>query len=370
MSEPASPTALVVTVVHHPADARIRFREIEALLEAGWRITYAAPFSGYGLDVPAPGERLRHVDLPRAVGRRRLHALGRARRVIRDLGPQHDVVLVHDPELLLAVPGSRSKVVWDVHEDTAAAVVAKAWLPSPVRRLAAAVVRGVERRAERHLPLLLAEYDYQDRFRDPHPVVPNAVAAPATPPPPGRDRAVYLGSITVERGAAQLVELARLLRERTGGEVATHVVGTAHGAAEELIGRAHEAGELHWHGFVPNDEALAMLDGALAGVSLLHDLPNYRHSMPTKLLEYMAHGVPVVTTPLPLARQLVEESGAGTLVPFEDAAAAADAVLALRDDPRRAAAAGEAGHATIRRRYDWTTIKDEFVATMTELAAR
>ena len=55
--------ALVVTVVHHPEDARIRHRQIAALLEAGWHVTYAAPFSGYpaasatdhpALTIPAP----------------------------------------------------------------------------------------------------------------------------------------------------------------------------------------------------------------------------------------------------------------------------------------------------------------------------
>ena len=36
--------ALVMTVVHHPEDARVRHREIGSLLEAGFEVTYAAPF--------------------------------------------------------------------------------------------------------------------------------------------------------------------------------------------------------------------------------------------------------------------------------------------------------------------------------------
>ena len=50
--------ALVVTVVHHPEDARIRHRQIDALLAAGWEVTYAAPFSGYGLPVVSTHPRL------------------------------------------------------------------------------------------------------------------------------------------------------------------------------------------------------------------------------------------------------------------------------------------------------------------------
>ena len=46
-------SALVVTVVHNPEDARIRQRQINALLAAGWEVTYVAPFGGFGLQVPS-----------------------------------------------------------------------------------------------------------------------------------------------------------------------------------------------------------------------------------------------------------------------------------------------------------------------------
>ena len=36
---------VVCTVVHHPADARIFYREIRALLDAGHDVTYIAPHS-------------------------------------------------------------------------------------------------------------------------------------------------------------------------------------------------------------------------------------------------------------------------------------------------------------------------------------
>ena len=34
---------VVCTVVHHPADARIFYRQIQALLDAGHQVTYIAP---------------------------------------------------------------------------------------------------------------------------------------------------------------------------------------------------------------------------------------------------------------------------------------------------------------------------------------
>ncbi|MEJ5945820.1 glycosyltransferase family 4 protein [Pseudokineococcus basanitobsidens] len=359
---------LVVTVVHDPEDARIRHRQLVSLLEEGCEVTYAAPFSAYGRSAP---DDVVPVDLPRAAGRRRLRALLAARRLVRTAGPDHDVVLLHDPELLLALPlrwpgTGRPAVVWDVHEDTASALSMKAWLLGPARRLLPAAVRAVERLAERRLRLTLAETGYADRFRRRHPVVPNSVLVPHSDvPPPGEDRVVYLGRVTAPRGGLDLVELGRLL----AGEVVVEVVGPADADVREQLRSAHDAGAVRWRGFVPNDEALAGLPGALAGLSLLHDEPNYAHSRPTKVMEYMAHGLPVLTTPTRAAVELVGRAGSGVVVPFEDPEAAAAAVRALRDDPGRRRSLAEAGRAHALAELDWRLDGHRFVAQLREWAA-
>lgn len=182
---------LVLTTVHHPDDSRIRARQISAMLDAGWHVTYAAPFRGYQLSSASSQPNLTTVDVPRAQGRHRARAFQAARSVLRRLGPQHDVVLVHDPELLLAVRSVASAlpaVVWDVHEDTAAAVGTKPWLPSRAARATAEAVRRVEHWAERELHLLLAEHAYQERFTRTHVVVPNSVRVPDTVAEPGPNR--------------------------------------------------------------------------------------------------------------------------------------------------------------------------------------
>ncbi len=121
MTEARPLRALVVTIVHRPQDARILHREVAALRGAGWDVTYAGPWAATGQTPPVG---LRTLELPRAVGRRRLGAVLAARRLLRAEAPQHDVVLLHDPELLLAIAGTGLRhVVWDVHEDPAAALV-------------------------------------------------------------------------------------------------------------------------------------------------------------------------------------------------------------------------------------------------------
>lgn len=359
---------LVVSVVHDPQDARIRHRQVQALTAAGHQVTQVAPFTAYGRSV---GDDVTGVDVPRAHGRRRLSALAGAVRVLVRQGPAHDVVLLHDPELLVAAALAaprlrRSVVVWDVHEDTAAALPMKPWLPGPARRALPRLVAAVERLAERRVRLLLAEESYRDRFRCEHPVVPNTTLVPdGEPAPSGRGRAVYLGRLTRPRGALDLVELGRRLR----GEVVVELIGDATADVEAAVRAAADAGHVRWHGFVPNDEALRLLAGATVGLSLLHDQPNYAHSRPTKVIEYMAHGVPVVTTPNAASVELVERYGSGLVVGFDDPDALEGAVRTLDadDDLRRRLAT--AGSRAARGSLTWASDGPAFVAVLEGWAA-
>jgi glycosyltransferase involved in cell wall biosynthesis len=391
---------LVVTTVHTPLDARIHHRQIRAMVAAGWRVTYAAPFRDAEVDPSELVDGVVAVDLPRARGRDRLRALRAARRVVGRLGPRHDVVLLHDPELVGAVIGRRRgpAVVLDVHEDLVASLPDRPWVPAPLRGVAAALGRAVERWAERRLHLLLAERRYAERFDRPHPVVRNLpwaptdagddgahapahdvaadppVRAPAADPPgraaaadpPVRDAAVYVGRISVRRGARDLLALARELGPQ-GPTV--ELIGTPDADVRDELERAHAAGEVRWHGFLPSDRAMRVVGGAVAGLSLLHDEPNYRVSLPTKVVEYLAAGVPAVSTPLPEAVALLEASGGGMVVPFGDVPAAADAVRQLAGDRGRARRLGAAGRAHVLAHLTWDREATVFLDALRRAAA-
>lgn len=367
---------VVCTVVHHPADARIFYREIQALLDAGHDVTYIAPHRESAAPVrdenhgqsqdQGNSERvrgtLRLVTIPRASGRRRMGALRAARMAMVEQAAGADLLLVHDPELLLVLPpkDKRPPTVWDVHEDTVAALTTKAWLPEWLRPVAAEGVKRAEQLAERNLHLILAEHGYNARFAGDHPVVPNATYVPETAAPPsGPRRVVYVGWISPDRGSAEMVELGRLLKPHG---IAVELIGQADAAARAHIEAGGDA--VHWHGFVPNAEALRLVEGSIAGLSLLRDEENFRHSMPTKVAEYMARGVPAVTTPLPLAVELVEAAHGGFTVPFNDPQGAADAILKLDTDPDLRVKMGLRAHEYALRNLAWPPHAAAFVAQL------
>src|ERR1700722_7588163 len=382
---------VVCTVGHHPADGRIFYRELQALLAAAAAVPSIAPPAEQSAPVrderqghqergrvspgpapvtPEPGAprgTLRTVTIPRASGRHRLGPLRAARAAMAAQAATADLLLVHDPELLLALPpkGKRPPTVWDVHEDTAAALTTKAWLPAWLRPVAAGGVISAEHLAERRLHLILAEEGYNARFAGTHPVVPNTTYVPeAAAPPSGPRRVIYVGHLSPDRGSAEMTEPGRLLKPHG---IAVDLIGPADAAAKAHIEAAADA--VTWHGFVPNAEALRMVDGSLAGLSLLQDEANFRHSMPTKVAEYMARAVPVVTTPLPLAVDLVQAADCGFVVAFNDPASAAEAVLKLAADPGLRAKMGLRAHDYAQANLAWPPHAQAFVAQLETWAA-
>jgi glycosyltransferase involved in cell wall biosynthesis len=357
---------LVVTVVHTPLDARIHRRQIGAMVEAGWSVTYAAR-GGHRHPARGRGPGVVTHDLPRAVGRRRLAALRAARRLIAEQAPRHDLVVVHDPELLLALgrppDGPRSCSTSTRTSPRASSTVRGSrgccggWPPGAPGCWSGAPSGGCTCCSPRR--------PTPSRFRRPHPVVRNLPPLPPDPPPPGRDRVVYVGRLSRGRGVEELLELARRLGP-AGPRV--ELVGQADDDVRAELDAAVADGTLVWHGWLPNDDAFELLTGALAGLSLLRDLPNYRISLPTKVVEYLAAGLPVVTTPLPAAAALVREADAGIVVDFGDVAAAAAAVRRLRDDPQGAAAMGRRGRELVARDWTWDAEREVFLDALTSAA--
>jgi glycosyltransferase involved in cell wall biosynthesis len=86
--------------------------------------------------------------------------------------------------------------------------------------------------------------------------------------------------------------------------------------------------------------------------------------MPTKIIEYMAHGIPVITTPNPPAADIVDPAGSGVIVPFEDPAAAAQAILRLHGDAALRTDLAKRGYDTARARFHWPVQAEHFVTQL------
>jgi len=357
---------LVVTVVHHPQDARIYYREIKALLDADVQVSFAAAFDAFSVtDIDA---RIEQIQLPRATGKRRFAALLAVRKLLKARSAEFDLVLLHDPELLLAATASRAKVVWDVHEDTAAAISAKAWIPSVIKGPIKLLIKKLEQHAESRYFLLLAESEYQSRFEKLHPVIPNTTFISDSAVVPVTKSVIYLGNVTSLRGGYELIKVAQLLKPHG---INFEIVGSSpEPDLSDALQRAVAAGDLIWHGFLPNETALKLLPGKLAGLSLLHDHPNYQVSQPTKIYEYMAAQLPVISTALPHAANLVNAAKCGFIVEFNNPAAVAEIVIELASDATLQQTLGKNGFEYVKANHNWGLDQKTFISALANFAAK
>ena len=363
---------VVVTVAHRGDDARIVHRQIRSLLEANHSVTLIAPDPGDGRSQDPPG--LERIPVRRAVGRRRLRAWYEARRAARRFVRFADVVIVHDPELVPVIGLARWKrtaLVWDVHEDFVASVSDRRWIPRPLRPVFRRILLILEKVAHRRFHVILAEDSYRERFPN-APVVPNSTWVLDQPAPADSEaRVVYVGRISRSRGASTLVSLGEELVARGGPRLV--LVGAADADVEPVITDAVRRGVLDWRGPLPNPEAMTLVRGAVAGLSLLSNHPNYVHSRPTKIIEYMAQGTPAISTPLPLAVEMIDASGAGVITSSwfgpDLVNEVADAVMAYQSSPALRGAHGTTGWEYVRSEFSWNADGSRFVGLMEGFSA-
>lgn len=332
------PKALVVTTVHWPDDTRIRERLIRTLA-AGFDVRYATRDPG-----PTDTSELEWVRLPGGRLRRNLVALRLA------LTTSWDVLAIHDPELIPVALLARLKgrpVVLDVHENIPATARTRDWVPEWLRTPLAAFLRVALRIAERLLTVTLAEPGYRRLFRRDHPIFPNHPDTRSYPEPSAGARVVvYLGDVTTQRGARVAVEAS------AEAGVPIVFIGRANeDLRAELSAATGEGLTVEFKGELPNPEALDEARRAGVGISPLLDGPNYRDSAPTKVLEYLALGLPVVASDLPGTRELVEGLEAVELVSPGDPTALARGIGRALQPSSRVAAAAQARQ--VRERFRW-----------------
>ena len=296
------PTILVVSSVHPPDDPRIRHKLVETLID-GATVRFA---------VRAPGpSQAEGMTVELLAGGRVKRTLAASWKIVRG---GYDVASAHDPELLPAmlVAGAlRRRVVFDVHEDIPAQMRSRSHYPRMVRIAASWLLARLLRLMERVGRITLAEPNYAHLFRSDHPVFPNYLSDLLLPELETHERtgAVYLGDITEARGIGTAIEAIGMTDARPD---LTLIGRCLPDVRKRLEAHADDAAiAVRFLGFLPLDEALPIVAEHSVALSPLHDLPNYHDSLPTKLLEYLSLGVPVVASALPGAQRVLGDATAG-----------------------------------------------------------
>jgi glycosyltransferase involved in cell wall biosynthesis len=181
----------------------------------------------------------------------------------------------------------------------------------------------------------------------------------------GRRVIAYLGALDRIRRADFLLEIVAQLKQEFP-EILLVLIGDAAAEHDRLwLDDRIEALQLQGHvlrtGWLPMTEAWRWAAASEVGLSPIPPGVVFDVSSPTKAIEYMALGLPVVATDIPDQTSLLQESGAGVVTPF-DAASFSMAVRIFLRDPELAVQVGAAGPAYIAAHRSYAVISQQLAS--------
>ncbi len=175
--------------------------------------------------------------------------------------------------------------------------------------------------------------------------------------------ALYSGNMANKQGIEIIVEAARLLTSRS--DLLFAICGSGP-HRDRLVAAAAGLGNVRFFDLQP----VARLSGLL-GIATVHMLPQIAGAadlvLPSKLTNILASGRPVVAT-AEIGTGLAQEvEGCGVVTAPGDAAAFAQAIIDLIDDPERCATLGRAARTRAEDRWSQDRILERFEGQLRSL---
>ncbi|MDZ4838790.1 MAG: glycosyltransferase [Bacteroidota bacterium] len=272
----------------------------------------------------------------------------------------------HDPELVLlavviAIMGR--KVIIDVHED-----VVLDWRDRFKTKLDIFIniYNFIIRIANSNVFFVMAEYSYLFNYKDlkNSPVVIHnfvkidLIQENIQPKDSNRDALLLVGYLAGGRGLEQCLEIIRHFLTK-GIDLNLIVVGEITDEVERIKSECSFYNKISsriiWRGLLPVNLAYVDANRCIAGMALLSDLPNHKASYPTKIFEYMAAGLPVISSNFALYKKVVEDNKVGFCHNPNDIQAIVVSISSLLQSQNFVKELGDNGKELINSKYNWNT---------------
>jgi glycosyltransferase involved in cell wall biosynthesis len=221
--------------------------------------------------------------------------------------------------------------------------------------------------ARRYCYLIFTEHGYLDTYTElakPYVIIYNYpllsfIEPYRQPYQPNRTNPVffYIGWISFERAFDTLINGFAFLKQRYPTFI-VHLFGRrtfGEAALEQVSGFDSVRSNVCFHGYTDQRQAFPYAAHATAGLALLKPVGDYPDSYTTKLFEYMALGLPVVTADFPLYQDVVERHQCGFCISPYDPIKLASVLTFLTEHPEEARRMGERGRIAVETEYNWTT---------------
>lgn len=363
-----------ITTVHPRYDTRIFVKECVSLAKQGYDV-HLIVADGKG-DETKDGVKIHDIGKPAS----RIARLLFYSRKIRLKAQQLDADLYHfhDPELLRVgakLKRGKKNVVYDTHEDVPRQMLTKAYLPKPIWKIVSFLFEQYEIRVSKKLSGVVAATPFiRDRFLKFQPRVTEVQNFPFLKEfnhtPEGdiseSEKGVcYVGAITKVRGIFSIVEALSYV---------DGVVLFLGGWFESEDLRQEVMKTPGWDrvkelGFLSREQVSATMKNSIAGLVVLQPTINYLDSIPVKMFEYMAAGIPVIASDFPYWRKLLDGVDCALFVDPNDPREIAEAIQWIISNPEQAKAMGELGKKAVQEKYNWQHEEQKLLKIYKEILA-
>lgn len=348
-----------LTTIHSRKDTRVYYRECFGLSQAGFEITL---FVADGLG-NSKEDGFEVIDIGKFPNRRSTFLKGYRSmiRAVRELNP--DIVHFHDPELMFAAHRLHQygyPIVFDIHENVAVQILDKGYIPKILRGALSRIYRWIENFMIQRFHLVIAEHSYEPVYRSKGKSITTVLNLPEIQhfSPYIQDKRkghelFYIGGVSNDRGLQVTLEALNILKERNVPFFMHFIGKIIDEPPNELVEGIKE--KLKFYGRLDSKEGFKISQKCLLGLSVLRPIKNYVGSYPTKIFEYMAVKMSVITSDFPLYRGVVEKYDTGYCVEPTNPVVLADRIQHLINNPEIAAEKAANGLKLVQEQLNWST---------------
>jgi len=172
---------------------------------------------------------------------------------------------------------------------------------------------------------------------------------------------IFIGGLSDTKGFSELLSAFKLVKKYTDdahllivGEVVPWL------DPDKRIKELGLVGSVEITSYLPYWEVAKYINAAELGIMLSSpEQENYRLTLPNKIIDYMACGIPFIGTPLPQVQKIIQEEKCGVLVKSLEPAHVAEAIKEILSDETASKEMGRRGLEAIRTKYSWKAVETD-----------
>ncbi|MBQ5152950.1 glycosyltransferase family 4 protein [Macrococcoides caseolyticum] len=354
-----------ITSVHKLNDIRIFLKECKSLAKK-----YDVYLLGNDINYKSDIKDVKIINLNIKIKNRVDRFITLKKKIYeRALEIDADIYHLHDPELLTTAYKLKKmgkKVIFDFHEDTPKQILAKQYLPKLIRTPLSRIYSLLENYYSSKLDAIVTATPYlKSKFIkinrntidvNNFPILSEFLSIKIDNEVKINDL-IYIGGLSEERGLFKLIEIGNLNPELKI-VICGHFISKVY---EKEVKKLIKYNNIEFKGVLDRKGIQKELEEAKIGIVLLDKNERYSESLPIKMFEYMAAGLPVIASDFKLWEKILLNSNSGFCVNPNNSKVILEKISILLSEDELRLNMGKNGREIVQKEYNWDNEEEKLL---------